>query len=49
MVYTNEPVLVERSIQTMEHLLAKDKYRVVGFDLEFTNGRAGHDQKVVIT
>ena len=35
-VYTNEPVSVEISIQTMERLLAEDKYQVVGFDLEYT-------------
>ena len=47
-VYTNEPVSVEGSIQTMEQFLAEDKYRVVSFDLEYTIGRAGHDQKVVV-
>ncbi|KAE8770765.1 hypothetical protein D1007_57426 [Hordeum vulgare] len=31
-VYTNDPVLVESSIQTMEQLLAEDKYQVVRFD-----------------
>ncbi|XBH55146.1 hypothetical protein VPH35_077289 [Triticum aestivum] len=36
-VYTNDPVSMERSIQTMEQFLAEDKYRVVGFDLEFIN------------
>ncbi|KAE8775444.1 hypothetical protein D1007_52061 [Hordeum vulgare] len=45
MVYTNEPLFVEISIQTMEQLLAEDKYRVVSFDLEFTSGRARQDQK----
>ena len=47
-VYTNNPVLVESSIQAMEHFLAEDKYQVVGFDLEYTIGRAEHDQKVVV-
>ncbi|KAE8799931.1 hypothetical protein D1007_24628 [Hordeum vulgare] len=47
-VYTNEPDLVESSIQTMEQLLADDKYQMVGFDREFTSGRAGQDQKVVV-
>ena len=42
-VYTNDPVSVESSIQTMEQFLAEDKYQVVGFDLEYTIGRAGHD------
>ena len=31
----------------MDQFLAEDKYRVVGFDLEYTMGHAGHDQKVV--
>ena len=47
-VYTNDPVSVESSIQTMEQFLTEDKYQVVGFDLEYTTGRAGHDQKVVV-
>ena len=36
MVYMNDPVSVESSIQTMEQFLAEDKYQVVGFDLEYT-------------
>ena len=48
MVYTNKPVSVESSIQTMEQFLAEDKYQVVGFDLEYTIGRAGHNQKVAV-
>ena len=48
MVYTNDLVSVESSIQTMEQFLAEDKYQVVGFDLEYTISRAGHDQKVII-
>ena len=49
MVYTNDPVVVVNSINTLEQLLAEDdKYKVVGFDLEYTGGRAGHDQKVVV-
>ena len=47
-VYTNELVSVKCSIQTMEQLLAEDKYQVVGFDLKFTSGCAGQDQKVVV-
>ena len=39
-VYTNDPVSVESSIQTMEQFLAEEKYQVVGFDLEYTIGRA---------
>ncbi|KAE8810659.1 Serine/threonine-protein kinase [Hordeum vulgare] len=30
----------------MEQLLAEDKYQVVGFDLKFTSGCVGQDQKV---
>ena len=48
-VYMNDPVSVESSIQTMEQFLAEDKYQVAGFDLEYTMGRAGHDQKVAVT
>ena len=47
-VYTNEPVSVESSVHTMEQLLAEDEYQVVGFDLEFTGGHAGYDQKVAV-
>ena len=35
-VYTNDLVWVEHSIHIMELLLAAEKYRVVGFDLEYT-------------
>ena len=47
-VYTNDSVSVESSIQTMEQFLTEDKYQVVGFDLRSTIGRAGHDQKVSV-
>ena len=43
MVYMNDPMSVESSIQTMVQFHAEDKYQVVGFDLEYTIGRAGHD------
>ena len=33
----------------MEQFLAEDKYQVVSFDLKYTMGRVGHDQKVVVT
>ncbi|KAE8771618.1 hypothetical protein D1007_56496 [Hordeum vulgare] len=45
LVYTNNHVWVENSIHIMEQLLADDKYKVVGFDLEYTDGGVGHDQK----
>ncbi|KAE8812278.1 hypothetical protein D1007_10627 [Hordeum vulgare] len=49
-VYTKDPVIVEDSINTMERLFAEDdKYKVVGFNLAYTGGRVGHDQKVVVT
>ena len=41
-VYTNDSVSVESSIQTMEQFLAADKYQVVGFAHKYTNGRRGH-------
>ncbi|KAE8794226.1 hypothetical protein D1007_31107 [Hordeum vulgare] len=42
MVYTNDPVQVEKSINTIEKLLVEDdKYNVVG-DLEYSDGRARH-------
>ncbi|EMS46479.1 hypothetical protein TRIUR3_16897 [Triticum urartu] len=47
-VYTNDPVSMESCIQTMQQFLAEDKYQVVGFDLEYTMDRPGHDQKVVV-
>jgi hypothetical protein len=47
-MYTDDSVEVEKSINTMEQLLASAKYKVVGFALQFTEGRAGHDQKVVV-
>ena len=48
MVYTNDLVSMESSIQTMEQFLAEDKYQVVGFDLEYTIGHARHDQQVAV-
>ena len=48
MVYMNDLVLVESSIQTMEQFLAEDKYQVVGFYLEYTIGHVRHDQKVAV-
>ncbi|KAE8775088.1 hypothetical protein D1007_52446 [Hordeum vulgare] len=32
----------------MEQLLCFDKYKVVGFDIEYTGGHARHHQKVVV-
>jgi hypothetical protein len=47
-VYTDDPVKVEKSIDTMEQLLASAKYKVVSFALQFTQGRTGYDQKVAV-
>ena len=47
-VYTNDPVWAEHSIHIMELLLAEEKYKVVGFNLEYTRARAGSRPKVVV-
>ena len=47
-VYTNNPVWVEHSIHIMELLLAEEKYKVVGFDLEYTRAHAGSHPKVAV-
>ena len=47
-VYTNNPVWVEHSIRIMELLLADEKYKVVGFDLEHTRARVRSRPKVVV-
>ena len=48
MVYTNDPVWVEHPIHIMELLLFEEKYKVVGFDLEYTRARAGSRPKVAV-
>ncbi|KAE8788868.1 hypothetical protein D1007_36985 [Hordeum vulgare] len=48
-VYTNKSVIVEKFINTLDQLLAEDnKYKVVNFDLEYTDDHAGHNQMVVV-
>ena len=47
-VYTIDPAMVDDYINTVEQLLARDKYKVVGIDLQYTTGRLGIDQKVAI-
>ena len=47
-VYTNDPVWVEHSFYIMELLLAEEKYKMVGFDLEYTRARAGSRPKVAV-
>ena len=46
--YTNDLVWVEHSIHIMELLHVEEKYKVVGFDLEYTSARAGSRPKVVV-
>ena len=47
-VYTNHLVWVEHSIHIMELLLADEKYKVVGFDIEHTRTRAGSRPKFAV-
>ncbi|KAE8806917.1 hypothetical protein D1007_17012 [Hordeum vulgare] len=43
-VYTNNPIVVENSINTSEQLLVEDeKYKVVDFNLEYTYDRVGNN------
>ncbi len=46
-VHTIDPAVVDDYINTVEQLLAQDKYKVVGIDLQYTAGRCNIDQKVV--
>ena len=47
-VYTIDPAVVDDYINNVEQLLARDKYKLVGIDLQYTAGRPGIDQKVVV-
>ena len=47
-VYTIDPAMVDDYINTVEQLLARDKYVVVDIDLQYTSGRPNIDQKVVV-
>ena len=48
-VYTIDPAVVDDYINSVvEQLLAGDKYKVVGIDLQYITGRPGIDQKVVV-
>ena len=49
MVYTIDPAVVDDYINSVEQLLARDKYKVVGIDLQYTTGRPDIDQKVAVT
>ena len=47
-VYTIDPAVVDDYINNIEQLLARDKYKVVGIDLQYTTGCPNIDQKVAI-
>ena len=47
-VYTFDPAMVDDYINTVEQLLAGDKYKVGGIDLQYTNGSPDIDQRVVV-
>lgn len=47
-VYTIDPAVVDDYINSVEQLLARDKYKVVDIDLQYTVGRPGIDQKVAV-
>ena len=47
-VYTIDPAVVDDYINTVEQLLARDKYKVVGIDLQYTAGHPNIDQKVAV-
>ncbi|KAE8782104.1 hypothetical protein D1007_44625 [Hordeum vulgare] len=47
-MYTNNPVWVEQSILIMELFLAEEKYKGVGFDLEYTRACFGSRPKVTV-
>ena len=46
--YAIDPTMVHDYIDNVEQLLAGDKYKVVGIDLQYTADRPGIDQKVVV-
>ena len=48
MVYTIDPAVVDDYINSVEHLLARDKYKVAGIDLQYTIGRPDIDHKVAV-
>jgi hypothetical protein len=47
-VYPIDHAMVDDYINTVEQLLARDKYKVVGIDLQYTGGRPNIDQKVAV-
>ena len=47
-VYTIIPAVVDDYINSVEQLLAGDKYKVVGIDLQYTASRPGIDRKVAV-
>ena len=47
-VYTIDPAVVDNYINTVEQVLAGDKYKVVSIDLQYIASRPNIDQKDVI-
>ena len=47
-MYTIDLAMVDDYINTVEKLLARNKYKVVDIDLQYTVGRPNIDQKVVV-
>ena len=47
-VYTIDPAVVDDYINSVEQLLAGDKYKVIGIDLQYTASRPSIDQKVAV-
>ena len=47
-MYTIDPAVVDDYINSVEQLLAGDKYKVVGIDLQYTTGRLGIGQKLAV-
>ena len=47
-VYTIASAVVDDCINSVEQLLARDKYKVVGINLQYTGGHPNIDQKVVV-
>ena len=44
-VYTIDPAVVDDYINNIEQLLARDKYKVVSIDLQYTAGCPGIDRR----
>ena len=47
-VYTIDPAVVDDYINSVEQLLARDKYKVVDLELQYTADSLDIDQKVAV-